>query len=432
RVKNLGLWNINSGVGGQVPVQIAYLTSGLSWRAFYMGTLTVDEKAMRLQGYVRVSNNSGEDYDNAQTRLIVGKVHIIDEISRLARRDYPYGRPDGRVRRDDRRFRRRGGRARASMAKVAEVAAKRPKEIKKEGLSEYFLYTIEGTETIPTGWSKRLPSFEAEAVPVMNLYKYEQERYGDSVVRFLSFKNDQEHKLGETPIPGGVLKVYKGVGEQGHLGYVGQSAFKYIPVGEDVQLNLGAVADVVVKPRLMEHRTENYRFDPNGNIAAWDEVQKFTVEVKNSREVPIKVQIQRNIDAENWQLETEQEYDKVDLDTVKFALSLEPRTAEQFEYAVRTFHEIKYWGREHLVGWWKFDEMRGRRVKDSSGKGRDGRIVEGAPVWDSGGRSGGCLNFDETYGISIPKEVFGSIDREITISVWVNGDENHRGTLRTL
>jgi hypothetical protein len=37
---------------------------------------------------------------------------------------------------------------------------------------------------------------------------------------------------------------------------------------------------------------------------------------------------------------------------------------------------------------------------------------------------GGCLNFDETYGVSIPKDVFGSIDKAIAISVWVNGDEN--------
>jgi hypothetical protein len=68
RVRNLGLWNINSGVSGKVPVEITYLTSGLSWRAFYMGTLTENEEMMRLQGYVRVTNNSGEDYENAQTR----------------------------------------------------------------------------------------------------------------------------------------------------------------------------------------------------------------------------------------------------------------------------------------------------------------------------------------------------------------------------
>ena len=93
RVRNLGLWNIESGVSGKVPVEITYLTSGLSWRAFYMGTLTEDEKTMRLKGYVVVTNNSGEDYENAQTRLIVGKVHILDKIAELARRQYPYGRP---------------------------------------------------------------------------------------------------------------------------------------------------------------------------------------------------------------------------------------------------------------------------------------------------------------------------------------------------
>ncbi|MGB2808004.1 MAG: DUF4139 domain-containing protein, partial [Sedimentisphaerales bacterium] len=189
RVRNLGLWNIESGVSGKVPVEITYLTSGLSWRAFYMGTLTEDEKTMRLQGYVRVTNNSGEDYENAQTRLIVGKVHMLDQIAELARRQYPYGRPGEPV--PTERLLRLGGKdTRKKMEGLEEVtydvvlAPAKPKEIKKEGLSEYFLYTIEGTETIPTGWSKRLLSFDVDDVPVINLYKYEQERYGNSVVRF--------------------------------------------------------------------------------------------------------------------------------------------------------------------------------------------------------------------------------------------------------
>src|SRR4030065_579321 len=65
RVSNLGLWNIASGVSGKVPVEITYLTSGLSWRAFYMGTLTEDEKTMQLNGYGVVTNNSGEGYAKA-------------------------------------------------------------------------------------------------------------------------------------------------------------------------------------------------------------------------------------------------------------------------------------------------------------------------------------------------------------------------------
>jgi len=347
RVRNLGLWNIESGVSGKVPVEITYLTSGLSWRAFYMGTLTEDEKTMRLQGYVRVTNNSGEDYENAQTRLIVGKVHILDQIAELARRQYPYGRPGEPI-----KFGRDLGgiEVRRAMEGLAEITLDvalppaKPKEIKKEGLSEYFLYTIEGTETIPTGWSKRLMSFDVDEVPVVNLYKYEQERYGNSVVRFLSFKNDEEHKLGETPIPGGLLKVYRGVGDKGHLSYTGQSSFKYIPVDEDVELNLGAVGDVVVEPTLMDFETKNYRFDKDRNISGWDEVRKFKIEVKNTRDIGVKVEIQRNFPTQYWKLEKSGDFgqfEKVDLDTVKFTLVLQPRSKQDFEYTLTTYHGVR-------------------------------------------------------------------------------------------
>jgi hypothetical protein len=345
RVQNLGLWNIESGISGKVPVEITYLTSGLSWRAFYMGTLTEDEKTMRLQGYVRVTNNSGEDYENAQTRLIVGKVHILDEIAELARRQYPYGRPGEVVPMP-------ALKAPTSMVRmdslesgmkmvVAEAAMAEPKEIRKEGLSEYFLYTIEGTETIPTGWSKRLLSFDVEEVPVVNLYKYEDERYGNSVVRFLSFKNDEEHELGETPIPGGRLKVYRGVGSGGHLSYTGQSSFKYIPVDEEVELNLGPVANVVVEPKLMDFNTEQFRFDSHKDISGWDEVRKFDIEVRNTRDIPVKIEIQRNFTTQYWLIRTSDRFEKVDLDTVKFTVELEPRSNRKLEYEVRTYHGVR-------------------------------------------------------------------------------------------
>jgi hypothetical protein len=154
RLRELGRWLIRSDVSGQVPFQITYFTSGLSWRAFYMGTLSQDEKTMRLDGYVRVGNNSGEDYENAQTRLIVGKVHLLDQIAELAKRPYPYGTPmplGGLGGYTSGGF---GGMRGAAIANGDALDHYRlswgdmnlaRKEIKKEGLSEYFLYTIEGT-----------------------------------------------------------------------------------------------------------------------------------------------------------------------------------------------------------------------------------------------------------------------------------------------
>jgi hypothetical protein len=344
RMSNLGLWHVKSQVSGNVPVEINYLTSGFAWRAFYMGILDTDEKAMQLKGYVRVTNNSGEDYDNAQVRLIVGKINLIDRIADLARRKYPYGRP-GPVVRD---YPAEEGDKVAGMKEVKRqfvLAEKpmiaRPKEIKKEGLSEYFLYTIEGTETIPNGWSKRLPSFEVRDIPVVNLYKYEEERFGKEVIRFLSFKNDKAHKLGDTPIPGGILKAFRYVDKEGHISYEGSSRFKYIPVDEDVELNLGQVANVIVKPKLMSFMSDKYLFDSKGNIRGWEEVHEFEIEVKNTREVPIKVEILRNLETAYWDIKNSGDfghYEKVDSDTVKFTLNLNAHDTKKFRYILNTQH----------------------------------------------------------------------------------------------
>jgi hypothetical protein len=345
RTTNLGLWNIDSRRVGPAPFEITYFTSGISWRAFYMGTLEPDEKTMRLQGYVRVANGSGEDYEEAQTRLIVGKVHILDQIADLARRRHPYGSPVAMPKSfSDSSFLLDADRevAAREMDRSGAVSYRDGrKQIVKEGLSEYFLYTIEGTETIPNGWSKRLPSFEAGEVPVVNLFKYEEERYGPSVVRFLSFKNDEKHDLGETPIPGGLLRVYRRVDDRRHLSYEGQSSFKYIPVEEDVELNLGATGKVLVEPVQMAVATDRYKFDGHGNVAGWDQILDYQVTVKNTRPVAAKVEVKRNFRHQYWDLLPKgdfDDYEKEDLDTATFTLLLPPRSEKRFTYQL-TYHE---------------------------------------------------------------------------------------------
>ena len=347
RVRNLGLWNVQSRMTGKLPVKISYFTSGISWRAFYMGTLSTDESKMYLQGYVRVTNNSGEDYKDASVRLIVGKVNLLEKIAELSRRQWPYGRP-GMIRRDE------DGKSSGSWSsdkptsfgiagnidklefEESDLKFDR-KEIKKEGLSEYFLYTIEGKETIPNNWSKRLPSLDIEDIPVVNLYKYEEEMYQRRVMRFLSFKNDEEHELGETPIPGGAIKVYRNLAD-GHLSYESASSFKYIPVNEKIELNLGAVENVVVKPTLMSVKTENYRYNRHRDISGWDEIQGWKIEIKNTRDIPIEIEIKRNFHTNYWDIETKQKYEKFDKDTIKIKLKLKPGENKTFRYTLTKRH----------------------------------------------------------------------------------------------
>ena len=346
RLKDIGRWLIYSQIEGRVPFEVTYFTSGLNWRAFYMGTLSENEKKMRLEGYVRVNNSSGEDYADAQTRLIVGKVHQLDRIADLAKRQYPYDRP-GQIKHDKKRG------LGATNARVINYSLPsdsklfsrarplRPKDIRKESLSEYFLYTIEGTETIPDKWGKRLMSFDVNDIEVTSLYKYDEQRWGKQTVRFISFANDKDHNLGDTPIPNGNVRIYSQADTDGQLSYVGGTGVKYIPVDEDVELNLGSARLVSVEPVLMNFETGNYVFDNKRNVAGFDEIRKWKVIVTNSRKLPVEIEITRGFGTSYWNLEYRGEnvsYKKYDAAHGRFKTALAPQSKRTFTYTVTTYH----------------------------------------------------------------------------------------------
>ena len=346
RVKDVGVWRIKSETSGKVPVEITYFTSGLTWESFYLSTLTQDGGAMTLKGYVRVTNKSGEDYENARTRLVVGKINLLDQIAELGRREHPYGSPAERMEADrarrDKYLKAEDQLERAAAMGMGGAAAPaRPKEIAKEAVSEYFLYTIEGTETIKDGWSKRLPSFEAQSVNIESWFRYDTERYGEQVVRLLRFKNDEQHNLGETPLPGGLVKVFRREDTEGHLSFLGSDQAEYIPVGQKVELNLGQARTVKVEPKVMKYAKDNLVFNPEGNINGFDEVKDNRIEVNNYGQTPATIEVFQHFPSQYWSLSNTQnpgEYTKVDENSVKYMLDMEGGSEKNIEYTLTLYH----------------------------------------------------------------------------------------------
>ena len=158
--------------------------------------------------------------ENAEVRLVVGVIRLVEDIANLARGGRPLPTTVGFAREENKLEARR---AMSEMAKCADMAYAAPRQIVKEGVSEYFLYTVEGRDTIPTGWSKRLPSFRAADVPIVSYYKYEREQWGDQVVRFYRFKNDKASKLGDEPLPDGLVNAFRFVTDDRLYAYVGRT-----------------------------------------------------------------------------------------------------------------------------------------------------------------------------------------------------------------
>lgn len=309
-------WNVQSDFDGEATIQITYFTSGITWSADYIAIADRDERNVKIDGFVRVTNKSGEAYENAQIRLVVGTINLVEKIAQLA--NIPMR--DVRQLSDENKSHLRREAALGMMDKVAVGGAlsgpegsPKEKEVIKEGLSEYFIYAIEGTETIPNGWSKRMRSFSGEGVPLKIQYRFRPQEYGEQLVRMYLMTNNTESKLGTTPLPDGVVRVFRDNGRDG-LSYLTQQAIKYIPIGDKFELNLGVDPEVVFELTKLRasrdevwmqiHGTSTFQkvgrdateTEVNASVVGWDDRGIFRQQIRNYTAKPIDIEIHRGFD----------------------------------------------------------------------------------------------------------------------------------------
>jgi hypothetical protein len=305
-------WNVQSEIDGEVEIEISYFTSGITWSADYLCIADKQEQQMSFEGFVRVFNNSGEEYENAQVRLVVGTINLVEKIAQLANIQVPeVPMMDDALYEESKREVLSRSLSLGGMAGGVPGIVEKPKEIIKEGLSEYFIYTIEGTETISNGWSKRMRSLEGQMSPFKIEHRYRPQEYGDQLVRMYLLNNDVNSKLGTTPLPDGVVRVFRDNGRDG-LSYLTQQDIKYVPIGDKIELNLGRDPEVVhefMKLRtfrddliLQIHGTNEFRKigadafkEENASIVGWDDHEILAERIRNYSGKAIDVEIRRTL-----------------------------------------------------------------------------------------------------------------------------------------
>ncbi|HYW81335.1 MAG TPA: hypothetical protein VE890_17255 [Thermoguttaceae bacterium] len=378
-------WNIRSDMAGKIPVEIRYFTSGITWKADYVGIANQDETKLDLTGYVRVFNNSGELYDNAQTRLVVGTINLVEKIAELANRPAPASGP-GTYRDLSSELR---GKVRMEMEAAVELAMPaaeapamdapaEPKQVVKQGLSEYFLFTIEGREDIKDSEPKRLVSMTVAEVPLEVVYKLSDRDGGVQFTKFYRFKNlellgdDGEKKdlsamenLGLSPLPDGMVRLFSEYRNK-DLAYVGGTTTKYVPIGDRVEVNVGADSDITIARRVKDQkitnivaRQYNRRLDNTYvwyyDLVDYDETLYYEEEIVSGKPVDVKAELERRFDADvvlwaddaqpaDWNSSKPGAYvdlhevagrkERVDQNHVKYFLDLTPGEKRLVNYSV--------------------------------------------------------------------------------------------------
>ena len=356
-------WNVQSEVDVEATIQITYFTSGITWSADYTAIADGDEAMLDLEGFVRIANNSGEEYENAQVRLVVGTINLVEKIAQLAQ--IPMNQVPEMDDRNRSELKSRAARelffkadalataalpAAPAMAGNMEGEVVDAKQIVKEGLSEYFIYTVEGTETIPTGWSKRLRSFEADDAPLKIEYRYRPREYGEQLVRMYLLANDEESNLGATPLPDGVVRVFRDNGRDG-LSYLAQQNIKYVPIGDKIELNLGVDPEVVFElvkirsPReeicTQIHGTDKFQLvgddarteEINSTVVGWNDRLSYQQRIRNYTARPINVELRRTYDGQVTFV-SDLEPKLHDYQTVELTANVEPGEKKKLNFTI--------------------------------------------------------------------------------------------------
>jgi hypothetical protein len=261
----------NSGAHKQT-IEASYLANNLNWNADYVLTVTRDDKAADLDGWVTLTNNSGTAFHNARLQLVAG------ELNRLPAREQ----------------------ARA-MNVQALPQAKAISEFVQENFSEYHLYSLGRRTSLEDKETKQISLLEGSGVPVeklytvngQNFYYHSQQNPGsplkDAVLVSYKFKNEEKGGLG-IPLPGGNVRVYQ-KDSKGGLLFIGEDHIDHTPKDEFVTVKIGSAFDIVA-----ERKQTDYKKIAN-NVYEME----FSITIRNHKDTPVTVQVNEPIGGD-WEI----------------------------------------------------------------------------------------------------------------------------------
>ena len=318
-LENAILWRVESARAGAHVVEVSYFIQGLTWRAEYMAFVNSEETELRLLGNFLVSNASGEDFADVGARLVVGDIHLVDSQGLDA--------VMGSLRDADRRA---GVPGRPAARRPVVKLVFSPLAVSSgKSLSEYYMYTVQGENTIDDGWSKKVNALDVASVPVSVVYRYEP---GQDVVRRLyTFVNDEAHGLGGEPLPAGDVRVFM-VDDQGQVSFVGQNRIEFTSVSKEVKLDLGPELAVEVESKHMDYAKMNLSFNDDGDVSHYDTEQEFKLDARNFRSESVRLELPVGLYGQWEMIRSTHEYERKDVNTIEYALDVGPGASEQVTY----------------------------------------------------------------------------------------------------
>ena len=301
------MWDLDAEQGGDQDLTVTYLTGGFGWHADYVVTLSDDDDAVDISGWVSVTNNSEATFDDAHLKLVAGDVNLV-------------ATPDATVADElDARYARRES---AAQAKAMPV---------ERSFFDYHLYEMPRAVTLRSHETKQVEFIDAGAVAAEVTYElaYDGYWYGETVTRHPSVSveilNSEDKGLG-APLPAGIVRVYKR-DIDGASELAGESRIEHTPRDEKVRLTVGQAFDIVGEWRQTQRR----------DISMWVQDVSYEVVLRNHKPEDVSLTLTQHPYAwGQWTVRNATaEHTKTDNNTLKFDVTVPADGELTVTYTIR-------------------------------------------------------------------------------------------------
>ena len=279
----------NDGKAGKVPIELNYLSSGISWSAYY--TVFYEKGKAKLSGEFMVVNELPMGIDGAELTLVAGDAHMAKDRAKLPRN--------------------------------TDMMDALPSGIDGEPLMSYYRFPIETKVDLARNSTKRIPFLKSEEFDAAEKYVMQSGFGARNLETVISFTNKQK------PLPGGKIGVYRtDKDERAYM--IGEDSMMNTSPGGEVEIRIGEAFDIQGDRRRVSHMREN-------SDSTVDVVRvKFTNNSSENANALVREQL-----FGVWTIESATfdgspvEYKKIDSRRVEFKVKLTNQTTSVLEYQVR-------------------------------------------------------------------------------------------------
>ena len=265
-------------------VCVSYLTGGVSWEADYVISMHGDR--FDMSGWLTMKNYSGVAFNDANLRLISGKLNKAGNENEQ---------------------------------KSADLSGNNNR--KTEAFSDFHTYTFPNAIDLEDRQQKQLRLLSAANSKARVIYEINEQTSNPDI--FIEFENTKENGLG-IPLPAGVFKMYRTNHVDGSAEFIGEYAIKHTEVNEKVRLKSGEACDIEVKAK------KTGKFKEGGY-----EYTEYEYSICNTKGTPVEAIIRQQVPGHLWTVdESTHEWQKK-RDKILLPIHVPVNVEEKVKFTIR-------------------------------------------------------------------------------------------------